>query len=421
MVMKMFLLLLPFVFLSSVVVVVEAQGGSISAVDLSALREIKNSLTDITSSSPNAFFTSWDFNAPDPCSSFAGITCSSSIPRRVIILILGTGLSNSPGLAGTLSPAISNLSELSQLVLFSGIVTGPIPSQLGRLKKLSVISLTNNRLTGSIPNSIFTLSNLHTLDLSHNQLTETIPSSLSDMFSLKVLILGSNKLSGEIPSLPEELLHLDLSNNELSGVLTRKIRMPLTLRYLSVSGNRLLGPLSFLELLSELVYLDLSMNHFSGTIPSSLFRSTLSSMFLQRNNLTGGVPQLPPSSFATTIYGPGSIVDLSHNSLTGELTDTLAGVETLFLNNNRFTGAVPMNYVESVYSGSTRTLYLQHNYIAEFPVKEGLPLPDSVALCLSYNCMVPPVPVGFMACPASAGAQISRPLNQCSAFNTSMP
>lgn len=415
--MKMLLLLLPLVLLS---IVVEAQG-MISAVDLSALREIKNSLTDITSNIPNAFFTSWDFTASDPCSSFAGITCSSFIiPKRVTTLTLGTGLSNSPGLAGTLSPAISNLSELTQLVLFTGIVTGPIPSQLGTtLKKLSVISLSNNRLTGSIPTSIFTLPNLHTLDLSHNQLTGTIPGSISELSSLKVVILGSNKLSGEIPSLPAELLHLDLSNNELSGMLPKKIRMPLTLRYLSVSGNRLWGPLSNLESLSELVFLDLSMNRFSGTIPSSLFRSSLSSMFLQRNNLTGGVPQ-PLPSFATTIYGPGSTVDLSHNSLTGELTNTLVGVETLFLNNNLFTGAVPKDYVDSLYSGNTRTLYLQHNYIADFPVKEGLALPDSVALCLSYNCMVPPVPVGFMACPASAGGQISRPANQCSAFNTSM-
>lgn len=414
--MRMFLLLLPLVFLSTLV---EAQ--AISAVDLSALREIKNSLTDITSFSPNAFFTSWDFTASDPCSSFAGITCSSFIPRRVTTLTLGTGLSDSPGLAGTLSPAISNLSELTQLVLFTGIVTGPIPSQFGTLKKLSVISLTNNRLTGSIPTSIFTLPNLHTLDLSHNQLTGTIPGSISEVSSLKIVVLGSNKLSGEIPPLPTELLHLDLSNNELSGMLPMKIRMPLTLRYLSVSGNRLWGPLSVLESLSELVYLDLSMNRFSGTIPSALFRSTLSSMFLQRNNLTGGVPQPPPfSSTTATVYRPGSTVDLSHNSLSGKLTNTLAGVETLFLNNNRFTGAVPKDYVESVYSGNTRTLYLQHNYIAEFPVKEGLALPDSVALCLSYNCMVPPVPVGFMACPASAGEQISRPVNQCSAFNTSM-
>lgn len=402
-------MLLPLVLLLS------AEG--ISVVDLSALREIKNSLTDITSSSPNAFFTSWDFNAPDPCSSFAGITCSMLIPKRVTTLTLGTGLSDSPGLAGILSPAISNLSELTQLLLFTGIVTGPIPDQIGTLKKLSVISLTNNRLTGSIPTSIFTLPNLHTLDLSHNQLTGTIPRSISELSSVKVVVLGSNKISGEIPILPTELLHLDLSNNELSGMLQR---MPLTLRYLSVSGNRLWGPLSVLESLSELVYLDLSMNRFSGTIPSSLFRSTLSSMYLQRNNFTGRVPQQPLFSPAATAYGPGSTVDLSHNSLTGELTNTLAGVETLFLNNNRFTGAVPKDYVESVYSGSTRTLYLQHNYIAEFPVKEGLPLPDSVALCLSYNCMVPPVPVGFMACPASAGEQISRPVNQCSAFNTSM-
>ncbi|XP_016433854.1 uncharacterized protein LOC107760335 [Nicotiana tabacum] len=416
MAMKLFLLLLLFVLLSTIE---QAQG--LNPIDLSALRDIKNSLTDINPSSSNAFFTSWDFTASDPCSTFAGITCSTNslFPRRVTSLTLGSGLSDSPGLAGTLSPSIANLSELTQLVLCAGIVTGPIPSQLGTLKNLSVVSLTNNRLTGSIPTSIFTLPNLHTLDLSHNQLTGTIPGSISGLTELKVLIIGSNKLNGEIPRLlPAELLHLDLSNNQFSGMLKKS--MPLTLRYLSVSRNRLWGPLNVLESLSELVYLDLSMNRFSGPITSSLFRSTLSSMFLQRNYLTGGVPQLPLSPSTAAVYGSGSTVDLSHNSLTGKLTGILAGVETLFLNNNRFNGEVPKEYVESVYSGNTKTLYLQHNYISGFPVESGLLLPDSVALCLSYNCMVPPLPVEFMACPASAGEEVSRPANQCSAFNTSM-
>ncbi|GFP96576.1 hypothetical protein PHJA_001801700 [Phtheirospermum japonicum] len=63
-------------------------------------------------------------------------------------------------------------------------------------------------------------------------------------------------------------------------------------------------------------------------------------MLLQRNNFTGRVPQSPP--------WPCSTVDLSHNSLAGELPAALAGAETLFLNNNRLNGVVPDAYVESV-------------------------------------------------------------------------
>ncbi|KAH8512254.1 hypothetical protein H0E87_009465 [Populus deltoides] len=383
----------------------------ISLNDLEALAAIKDSLTDIPGSN---FFSTWDFTSPDPCSTFSGITCSLN---RVTILTLGTGLSNTPGLAGFLSPSLSNLTELTQLILYPGIVTGPIPPQLGRLSNLRVLSLTNNRLKGPIPSSLSSLPNLHTLDLSYNQLTGSIPAGLfTELAQLKVMILASNQLSGELPRMVSaEILHLDLKDNKLTGTLP--LRLPSTIRYLSASKNMMGGPLNGLQSLSELEFLDLSMNQFSGPIPSSLLRPTLSSLFLQRNNLSGGVPS--PSPLPSSMYGEGSIVDLSHNFLTGELSPVLAAVETLFLNNNHLMGRVPEEYVKSVYGGSTKTLYLQHNYITGFPLEAGLALPDTLSLCLTYNCMVPSV--GLMGCPASAGGQLSRPRSQCVVFNHGRP
>lgn len=377
-----------------------------NTIDLTALAAIKDSLTDIPGKN---FFSTWDFASPDPCSTFSGITCSLN---RVTALTLGTGLSDSPELAGSLSPSLSNLTELTQLVLYQGLVTGPIPPQLGELRNLRVISLTNNRLTGSVPSSLSSLLNLHTLDLSYNQLTGSIPPGLfTGLRELKVVIVAWNSLSGELPRrISTPLLHLDLKSNKLGGILP--LKMPSSLRYLSVSRNKMWGPLNGLKSLSELVYLDLSMNQFNGPIPPSVFRPSLASLLLQRNNLSGGVPSRlvdPPS------YGEGSIVDLSHNLLSGELSPVLAGVESLFLNNNLWMGKVPKEYVDSICRGSTKTLYLQHNYIVEFSLEPGLALPDTASLCLSYNCMVPPI--GPTACPASAGGELSRPEAQCAAFN----
>ncbi|KAJ6737892.1 LEUCINE-RICH REPEAT (LRR) FAMILY PROTEIN [Salix koriyanagi] len=382
----------------------------ISFNDLSVLADIKGSLTD---SPGSGFFSTWDFTSPDPCSTFSGITCSLN---RVTILTLGTGLSDTPGLAGFLSPSLSNLTELTQLILYPGIVTGPIPPQLGRLSNLRVLSLTNNRLKGPIPSSLSSLPNLHTLDLSYNQLTGSIPAGLfTELEQLKVMILTSNQLSGELPRVVSaEILHLDLKDNQLTGTLP--LSLPSTIRYLSASKNMMRGPLNGLQSLSEMEYLDLSTNQFSGPIPPSLMRPPLSSLFLQRNNLSGGVPSPSPSS---SMYGEGSIVDLSHNFLTGELSTVLAAVETLFLNNNQLMGMVPEEYVKSVYGGSTKTLYLQHNYITGFPLEAGVALPDTLSLCLTYNCMVPSV--GLMGCPASAGRQLSRPQSQCVVFNHGRP
>ncbi|XP_030470659.1 leucine-rich repeat receptor-like kinase protein THICK TASSEL DWARF1 [Syzygium oleosum] len=380
---------------------------AISAADLAALLAVKGSLTDLPGAS---FFSTWDFAAPDPCSSFAGLTCSLS--GRVAVLSLGAGgLSGSPGLAGSLSPSLARLTGLTQLILSPGIVTGPIPPELGRLPELRVLSLTNNRLTGPIPASLAALRGLHTLDLSYNQLAGPIPPRLPALPGLKVLILASNRLFGRVPPVSAALLHLDLRKNLLFGQVPP---LPPTLRYLSLSGNAMWGPLSGLASLSELVYLDLSMNRFGGPIPPSLFSTpSLQSMLLQRNNLSGGVPAAGAASDPPS-YGPGSVVDLSHNALAGELSTALIGVETLYLNNNRLTGSVPKEYVKSVLQGRTRTLYLQHNYISGFPWDRGMAVPDAAEVCLSYNCMAPPV--GLEGCPASAGTQPSRPASQCSAF-----
>lgn len=388
----------------------------LAAGDLNALHQIMDTLTDVKN---GGFFSTWNFSSPEnPCSSFAGVTCSVVNDKlRVTALLLGNGFSDSPGLAGTISAiGIYDLTELTQLILYPGIVTGFIPSQLGRrLKNLRVVSLTNNRLTGTIPETISELQNLHTLDLSHNKLTGVIPPTLASALpELKVLVLAYNNLAGEIPEFSDEsqLIHLDFRNNMLSGTLPAT--MPATLRYLSLSSNGLWGPLNSLPS-SNLVYLDLSMNKFSGPIPDSFFSSSLSSMYLQRNNLSGELP--PPSPFFES-YGPASIVDLSHNFLSGDIPNFLESVETLFLNNNHFTGKVPEEYVRNVFAGAMRTLYLQHNYISSFPVENprDMVLPDGVALCLSYNCMVPPT-VGLAACPASAGGAFSRPFRQCSVFN----
>ncbi|KAK1326685.1 hypothetical protein QJS10_CPA01g02834 [Acorus calamus] len=203
----------------------------------------------------------------------------------------------------------------------------------------------------------------------------------------------------------EQLLHLDLQKNCISGPLPPSL--PPTLRYLSVSGNQMSGALPALP--PDLGYLDLSMNAFTGDIPLSAFRSATA--LLQRNNFTG------PLTDCADMVGSvdGWTVDLSHNALSGDLPGFLAEAESLFMNNNQFTGAVPVEYVRNVYTGRMRTLYLQHNFLSGFPLPAGSPLPESAALCVSYNCMVPPVQSS--TCPASAGDLQYRPLYQCPVFN----
>ncbi|ESQ48162.1 hypothetical protein EUTSA_v10022092mg [Eutrema salsugineum] len=386
-----------YTFFLLLLTLVHSTFSSLAPTDRAALESIRDSLTDMPGS---AFFSTWDFTVPDPCSSFSGLTCNSL--GRVAALSLG------PNLSGSLSPSISNLTHLNQLILYPGLVTGPLPPRFDSLPLLRVISLTRNRLTGPIPVSFSSLSNLHTLDLSYNQLSGSLPPFLTTLPRLKVLVLASNRFSQNLKPLSSPLFHFDLKMNQLSGELPPAF--PTTLRYLSLSGNSMQGTIDPLEPLTELTYIDLSMNQFTGAIPQSLFSLTISSMFLQRNNFTS------IATGAATSLSQGSIVDLSHNSISGELPSWIVGAESLFLNNNRFTGDIPEEYVKSLINGTTKTLFLQHNYLTRFPWNSGFQLPDSVSLCLSYNCMETDPVVGLSTCPIEVAPLLSRPAIQCSRF-----
>ncbi|KAG2315833.1 hypothetical protein Bca4012_066681 [Brassica carinata] len=370
----LFLLLLTFV---------HSTFSSLAPIDRAALESIRDSLTDMPGS---AFFSTWDFTTPNRCSSFSGLTCTSL--GRVCTLSLG------PNLSGTLSPSISNLTHLTQLVLYPGSVTGPLPPR--------------NRLTGPISNSFSSLPYLHTLDLSYNQLSGSLPPLLTTLPRLKVLVLASNQFSNNLKPVSSPLFHLDLKMNQISGKLPPAF--PTTLRYLSLSSNSMQGTINSLAPLTELTYIDLSMNQFTGAIPNSLFGPTTSSMFLPRNNFTS------ISNVSTISLPQVSTVDLSHNSISGELPPSLAGAESLFLNNNRFIGDIPEEYVKSLINGTIKTLFLQHNYLTRFPWNSGSQLQDSVSLCLSYNCMETDPVVGLSTCPVEVAPLLSRPAIQCSRF-----
>ncbi|KAK8967433.1 hypothetical protein KSP40_PGU003861 [Platanthera guangdongensis] len=353
---------------------------SLAPGDLQALLDIRQSLFDLPGST---FFSTWNFFL-DPCASFTGVTCSSDDSNfnflRVSVLTLGTGLTDSPGLGGTLPHSISNLTALT------------------------LLSISSNRFLGPIPTSLSNLPFLHTLDLSQNQLQGPIHSSLlSSNPSLKVLLLAYNGgLFGSIPSeltSASNLLHLDLRGNSFTGSLPP---LPATLRFLSASLNSLSGLL-----------VDLSYNAFSGAFPLSILAlPLLSSIFLSHNNFSGDV-SLPFSSEPMPRW---AVVDVSYNMLTGELPAGLAASATLYLNGNRFTGAVPEEYIASVHNGSMNTLYAQDNYLTVFsrPVAAGMAVPAMASLCLSHNCMVPPAEA-TSGCPSSVQAQLPRPAYQCRA------
>lgn len=364
-------------------------------IDFLALQSIRKSLNDFSGS---AFFSTWDFTS-DPCN-FTGIFCEGD---RVVALNLGDPRAGSPGLIGRLHPSIGKLSALTELTLVPGRVLGALPTELSQCTNLRFLAISRNFLSGQIPSSLGQLRNLQTLDLSYNLLTGEIPRSIGTLPALKTLILTHNKLSGSVPHfISQTLTKVDLKHNNLSGAVSSS-SIPISIQYLSLSANHFAGPVhTLLERLTSLTFLDLSLNNFNGRIPSILFSFHLTYLALHHNSFSG---QIQPTSLTTI-----PTIDLSFNRLYGPISPLFSSVQNLYLNNNRFSGEIPVEFVNRLLSSDIKLLYLQHNFLTGIRISPSMEIPTSSSLCLQYNCMVPPVKT---TCPLRSGKMISRPAMQC--------
>ncbi|ESQ37981.1 hypothetical protein EUTSA_v10028712mg [Eutrema salsugineum] len=367
----------------------------IDPVDFLALQAIRKSLDDSPGSN---FFDSWDFTA-DPCS-FAGVYCDGD---KVITLNLGDPRAGSPGLSGRINPAIGKLSALTELSIVPGRIMGSLPNTISHSKNLRFLAISRNFLSGEIPASLGELRGLKTLDLSYNQLTGSIPPSIGSLPELSNLILCHNHLNGSLPQFfSQTLTRIDLRRNNLTGAIS-PTSLPPSLQYLSLSWNKLTGPVNRILLrLNQLSYLDLSLNRFTGAIPGQIFAFPITSLQLQRNFFYGAVQPANEVTIPT--------VDLSYNRFSGEISPLLSNVQNLYLNNNRFTGQVPVSFVDRLLASDIQTLYLQHNFLTGIQISPAADIPVSSSLCLHYNCMVLPVET---PCPVKAGSQKTRPTMQC--------
>ncbi|KAH7445489.1 hypothetical protein KP509_01G011300 [Ceratopteris richardii] len=386
-------------FLIALAISVAPGSCQLYANDVAVLKAVRSWLSDV-SGSKEVFFASWDFD-DDPCS-FDGVLCDIiDGEERVVALNLGVASGSSLGLKGQLHPAVGSLTELVQLSLAPGKVTGPIPGTISELVNLQNLGLSHNLLAGVIPTGLSALKQLTTLDLSFNRISGSVPAELAALPSLFMLNLGHNRLSGTLPPFASAgaLEHLDMNRNSLSGSLPS---LPPSLSYLNLANNQLSGGIDSLAWLAKITYVDLSHNRLSGGIPSLLFAAPLSSLFLQRNLLFG--PVSPPQLVTLTT------LDLSFNQLSGSISPFFAFVQNLYLNNNHFAGPVPREFIDRLLSSAIQTLFLQHNFLTDFPLNPKQALPLTASLCIQYNCMMMPVE---SPCPLNAGTERIRPPSQC--------
>nr|XP_027114476.1 receptor kinase-like protein Xa21 isoform X1 [Coffea arabica] len=222
---------------------------------------------------------------------------------------------------------------------------GTIPMEIGNLNKLKILEINNNQLSGSLPMGMFNISSLEVIGLQGNSLSGSLPVGIcSRLQGLTSLDLSYNDLSGIIPSSLTEcskLQLLSLFDNHFSGMIPERFGNLTALKGLYLSGNNLHGgipqELGRLKHLEELAFAN---NSLTGSIPAQIFNiSTLQGLDLTNNKLSGRLP-------SSTGYGLINleVLVLFLNEFDGVIPASISNASKLTildLTRNRFSGPVP--------------------------------------------------------------------------------
>ncbi|KAG0496213.1 hypothetical protein HPP92_000904 [Vanilla planifolia] len=156
--------------------------------------------------------------------------------------------------------------------------------EFGKCRKFSVVAdLSDNLLSGEIPadNSVKCCP-VMVLNLSGNQITGIIPPSIGLLENLVVLDLGGNRLNGEMPvglSSLKRLKYFSLGNNNFSGRNANALEQLHSLHKLELSSNYLSGISGGLLKLRRLSVIMLREKMVFGKAPSRSANMTSDSIF----------------------------------------------------------------------------------------------------------------------------------------------
>ncbi|KAK4431435.1 Receptor-like protein EIX1 [Sesamum alatum] len=255
-----------------------------------ALLDIKGNLVDT-----HGRLSSWgDQENKRDCCKWKGVHChnqSNHVTQLDLVYYL---------LRGKISTSLLELQHIRYLDLSENdFEYAPVPEFIGSLTKLRYLKLSNSNFSGPIPHQIGNLVSLEYLDLSRNDLKGGIPKQFGNLSNLINLNVNENNLSGDIHELMSNLFgpiekkleNLDLSMNGISGLFPNMSRFS-SLSTLDLHGNQLSGPIreDYLRL-PNLTSLELSSNRIIGPVPDLSVSSSLEYLYLSNNMFNGTLTQ----------------------------------------------------------------------------------------------------------------------------------
>ncbi|KAK3443313.1 hypothetical protein EUGRSUZ_B03478, partial [Eucalyptus grandis] len=236
-------------------------------------------------------------------------------------------------------------SSLEKLDLSANKFNGPLPDSLGLHRCLRVLRLYQNSFWGPIPSSLGNLSCLVELDLSFNNMNGTIPESIGQLSKLTTLGLYSNSWEGLVTESHlrnlKELEILKISSYRGSSLKFRSAHgwVPEFNLSLIAIENCQLGPEfpKWLKNQKKLSSMTLSGAAISGSVPDWLWKLSqqLQILDLSENQMVGKLPRFLEVDF-------GVIVNLDSNRFEGSFP-LWSDVSFLYLRNNLISGPIPAN------------------------------------------------------------------------------
>ncbi|CAL5004957.1 unnamed protein product [Urochloa decumbens] len=240
------------------------------------------------------------------------------------------------------------------------------------MKGLQILDLADNKLKGNISGWLEQMESLRVLDLSKNSLFGDVPASIGNLSNLTNLDISFNSFKGTVSELHflnlSRLHTLVMSSNSLKIIMNHRWLPPFQLRELGMHSC-LVGPRfpTWLQSQTRIEKIDVGNTGISGKLPDWIwnFSSSLRSLNVSRNNITGKLPasleQLKKLTTLSMRYNQleGSIPDLptsiqlsdlSHNYLSGSLPHSIGDKELyyLLLSHNFLRGVIPMNLCKMV-------------------------------------------------------------------------
>ncbi|KAF8369295.1 hypothetical protein HHK36_032690 [Tetracentron sinense] len=223
------------------------------------------------------------------------------------------------------------------------------------------INLPNEGFHGELTDFNFSsFPNLVRLNLTRNQLSGMIPDGIGTLSTLLHLDLEHNLLTGEIPPVLANLYsltHLSLGRNKIGGSIPLEIGNLKKLVKLDVSNNELNGPVpSTIGNCTSLITLSLSSNKLESSIPQELGTLPYLVVLQLENNLfSGNIPR--------QLCQSGSLVEVTagYNHLEGLISESLKNctmLEVVRLERNQLDGNITHEFG---YNRNLRDVDLSYN------------------------------------------------------------